>query len=96
MLISSVLILNLNFLLPILYRLSTIQAADRIVVMDGGQVVEVGFLSIYFESLKQSGAHPRETLLKGYHYCPLRLKKPYWELIPHSPIPKHETDITGQ
>lgn len=33
------------------YRLSTIQAADRIVVMDGGQVVEVSFLSIYFEPL---------------------------------------------
>ena len=47
----SVLIVNLNFWLPTLYRLSTIQAADRIVVMDGGQVVEVGFLSIYFESL---------------------------------------------
>ena len=96
MLISSVLILNLDFLLLILYRLSTIQAADRIVVMDGGQVVEVSFLSIHFESLKQSRAHPRETLLKGYHYCPLRLKKPYWELILHSPVPKHETDITGQ
>lgn len=26
----------------ILYRLSTIQAADRIVVMDGGHIVEVG------------------------------------------------------
>lgn len=30
------------------FRLSTIQAADRIVVMDGGHIVEVGEFSIYF------------------------------------------------
>lgn len=39
------------------YRLSTIQAADRIVVMDGGQVVEVGELLIYFECPKYSYQH---------------------------------------
>jgi len=36
------------------YRLSTIQAADRIVVMDGGQIVEVGKLLIHFECSKIS------------------------------------------
>jgi len=34
------------------YRLSTIQAADRIVVMDGGQIVEVGKQMIHFECPK--------------------------------------------
>jgi len=34
------------------YRLSTIQAADRIVVMDGGEIVEVGKLLIHFECPK--------------------------------------------
>lgn len=36
------------------YRLSTIQAADRIVVMDRGQIVEVGNFLIYFECPKYS------------------------------------------
>lgn len=33
------------------YRLSTIQAADRIVVMDGGQIVEVHTVAIYLQLL---------------------------------------------
>jgi len=38
----------------LLSRLSTIQAADRIVVMDGGQVVEVGILLVHLECPKYS------------------------------------------
>lgn len=34
-------------LTPTFYRLSTIQAADRIVVMDGGKIVEVCSLAIF-------------------------------------------------
>jgi hypothetical protein len=49
--IDKIPILIFLYWLHTFYRLSTIQAADRIVVMDGGQVVEVIFLSIYFEPL---------------------------------------------
>lgn len=33
--------------MTIIYRLSTVQAADRIIVMDGGKIVEVCFLDIH-------------------------------------------------
>lgn len=52
----------------LLYRLSTIQAADRIVVMDGGQVVEVGKLLIYFECPKYSYQYSFNTFLFEVHY----------------------------
>ncbi|KAG4956337.1 hypothetical protein JHK82_042043 [Glycine max] len=47
----------------IAHRLSTIQAADRIAVMDGGQIVEVGKLLIHFECPKIfiSSIFPFET-----------------------------------
>ncbi|CAJ1931361.1 unnamed protein product [Sphenostylis stenocarpa] len=40
------------------YRLSTIQAADRIVAMDGGQIVEVGS---HRELILKDGLYARLT-----------------------------------
>jgi ABC-type sulfate/molybdate transport systems ATPase subunit len=52
----------------LLYRLSTIQAADRIIVMDRGHIVEVGDLMIYFECSNHSYQCSFLNLLLSFIY----------------------------